>query len=72
MRDESEEFKMETKDIVAELRRLRKMNKIKMDELANYIGISKSAISQFESYKINLKEEHLQKYREFLTNYKDI
>lgn len=50
---------METKDIVAELRRLRKMNKIKMDELANYIGISKSAISQFESYKINLKEEHL-------------
>lgn len=63
---------METKDIVAELRRLRKMNKIKMDELANYIGISKSAISQFESYKINLKEEHLQKYREILANYKDI
>lgn len=50
-----------------ELRRLRKINKIKIVEVANYIGISKSAISQYESYKINLKEEHLQKYREFVT-----
>lgn len=50
-----------------ELRRLRKINKIKIFEVANYIGISKSAISQYESYKINLKEEHLQKYREFVT-----
>ncbi|MGM8259666.1 helix-turn-helix domain-containing protein [Clostridium perfringens] len=50
-----------------ELRRLRKINKIKIVEVANYIGISKSAISQYESYKIRLKEEHLQKYREFVT-----
>ncbi|EPB9407016.1 helix-turn-helix domain-containing protein [Clostridium perfringens] len=71
MRYESEEFKME-QDIVAELRRLRKIKKIRMDELASYIGITKSAISQFESYKINLKEEHLQKYREYVTNNKNI
>lgn len=50
-----------------ELRRLRKINKIKIVDVANYIGISKSAISQYESYKIRLKEEHLQKYREFVT-----
>ena len=60
------------KDERAELRRLRKIKKIRMDELASYIGITKSAISQFESYKINLKEEHLQKYREYVTNNKNI
>ncbi|MGC5814417.1 helix-turn-helix domain-containing protein [Clostridium perfringens] len=59
-------------DVVAELRRLRKINKIKMDELAEFIGITKSAISQFEAYKINLKEEHLQKYKEYVTNNKSI
>lgn len=50
-----------------ELRRLRKINNIKIQQVANYIGISKSAISQYESYKINLKEEYLQKYRKFVT-----
>ncbi|HHD2588177.1 helix-turn-helix transcriptional regulator [Clostridium perfringens] len=51
----------------AELRRLRKINFLTIQDVANYIGISKSAISQYESYKIRLKEEHLQKYREFVT-----
>lgn len=50
-----------------ELRRLRKINRIKIQNVAKYIGISKSAISQYESYKINLKKKHLQKYREFVT-----
>lgn len=54
---------MEERD---DLRRLRKINKIKIQQVAEYIGISKSAISQYESYKINLKKEHLQKYREFV------
>ncbi len=56
----------------AELRRLRKINKIKIKELAQELNISTSAISQFESYKINLKEEHLKKYREYVTNNKNI
>lgn len=55
------------KDERAELRRLRKINFLSIQDVANYIGISKSAISQYESYKIRLKEEHLQKYREFVT-----
>ena len=55
------------KDERAELRRLRKINFLTIQDVANYIGISKSAISQYESYKIRLKEEHLQKYREFVT-----
>lgn len=50
-----------------ELRKLRKINKIKIQDVADYIGISKSAISQYESYKINLKKEHLHKYREYVT-----
>ena len=55
------------KDERAELRRLRKINFLTIQDVENYIGISKSAISQYESYKIRLKEEHLQKYREFVT-----
>ncbi|MDM0459559.1 helix-turn-helix transcriptional regulator [Clostridium perfringens] len=55
------------KDERAELRRLRKINFLTIQDVADYIGISKSAISQYESYKIRLKEEHLQKYREFVT-----
>ncbi|MDK0617133.1 helix-turn-helix transcriptional regulator [Clostridium perfringens] len=55
------------KDERAELRRLRKINFLSIQDVADYIGISKSAISQYESYKIRLKEEHLQKYREFVT-----
>ena len=55
------------KDERAELRRLRKINFLTIQDVANYIGISKSAISQYESYKIRLKEEHLKKYREFVT-----
>lgn len=54
-------------DEVAELRRLRKINKIKIQDVANYLSVSRSAISQFESYKINLTKKHLQEYREFVT-----
>lgn len=58
------------KDERAELRRLRKINFITIQQVADYIGISKSAISQYESYRIRLKEEHLQKYKEYVTNNK--
>lgn len=55
------------KDERAELRKLRKINFITIQEVADYCGITKGAISQYESYKIRLKEEHLQKYSKFVT-----
>lgn len=48
------------------LRMKRKKLLIHLQDVADYIGISKNALSMFECYKMNLKKSNLQKYYEFI------
>ncbi|MGN8235384.1 helix-turn-helix domain-containing protein [Priestia flexa] len=48
----------------------RKQLKIRMIALANYMNCSQSLISRYENGQRSLSEIKLQKYREFIDNYK--
>lgn len=48
---------------------IRKEKRIKHIDLAKIIGVSQSAISQFETGKINFKNETRQAYEQYIDNY---
>jgi len=45
---------------------MRKERKIRLKELAEAIGVSQSAISQYENGKMDLKKENLEAYRRYI------
>jgi transcriptional regulator with XRE-family HTH domain len=47
---------------------MRKEKKIKHIEIANAIGVSQSAISQYETGKINLKHKTRLAYEQYIEN----
>lgn len=62
-------MKLANKDYInkiTELRMKRKQLRLTIDEVAKYIGISRSAISQFEAYRATLSDLTISKYEEFL------
>lgn len=48
---------------------MRKEKRIRHNELASHLGISQSAISQYETGKINLKPVTLKAYEQYIENY---
>ncbi|ERM91927.1 XRE family transcriptional regulator [Caldanaerobacter subterraneus subsp. yonseiensis KB-1] len=48
---------------------MRKQKKIKLREIAEYIGCSISLLSMFENNQIDMPTEKIQKYIEFIQNY---
>ncbi|MEU2589657.1 helix-turn-helix domain-containing protein [Alkalihalobacillus sp. NPDC078783] len=42
----------------------RKANRISLNDLAKYIGISASALSQYESGKSKISQENIKKYQD--------
>jgi transcriptional regulator with XRE-family HTH domain len=49
---------------------MRKQKKIRLKEIANYIGCSIALLSMFENNQLNIDPEKERKYVEFITNYK--
>lgn len=49
---------------------LRRYKKISMQKIANYIGCSQSLISKYETNKSLMADYKIQRYREFIDNYK--
>lgn len=50
------------------LRMRRKQLNLKLQDVADYLQISRPAVSMFESYKMNLTEDNVKKYYEFIQN----
>lgn len=48
------------------LRMMRKKLNIKLQTVADYIGVSRPAVSMFECYKMNLTQENIKKYYELI------
>ncbi|QNG61986.1 helix-turn-helix transcriptional regulator [Bacillus sp. PAMC26568] len=44
----------------------RRTKKIRMKELAKYIGCSQSLISRYETNICGMSKEHIQRYREYI------
>lgn len=53
-------------DEIAFLRRRRKELRLRQQDVADYIGITKSAICQYESYRARLGKDTIKKYYEFI------
>jgi transcriptional regulator with XRE-family HTH domain len=49
---------------------MRKQKKIRLKEIANYIGCSIALLSMYENNQLNIDPEKERKYVEFITNYK--
>lgn len=45
---------------------MRKEKKIRIKEIAEAIGITSAAISQYENGKMDLKKENLEAYRQYI------
>jgi transcriptional regulator with XRE-family HTH domain len=45
---------------------MRKEKKIKIKEIAQAIGVTSAAISQYENGKMNLSKENLMAYRQYI------
>lgn len=48
----------------------RKRNKVKLEEVANYIGCSLSLISKWELGHCNMSKKKLDKYNQFIIEYR--
>lgn len=53
-------------DKVNAIRMQRKLLGVSIKEVAEYIGISRSAISQYEGFKATLSEDTIKKIEEYL------
>lgn len=53
-------------DVISYLRRRRKQLRLKQQDVADYLNVSKSAICQFEGYRATLSKEKINKYFEFI------
>lgn len=49
---------------------MRKQKKIRLKEIAEYIGCSISLLSMYENNQLDIDPEKERKYVEFITNYK--
>jgi transcriptional regulator with XRE-family HTH domain len=48
---------------------MRRQKKIRLKEVAKYVGCSVSLLSMFENNQVDMPVEKVQKYIEFITNY---
>ncbi len=48
---------------------MRRQKKIRLKEVAKYVGCSVSLLSMFENNQVDMPAEKVQKYIEFITNY---
>jgi len=48
------------------LRMRRKKLKLKLQDVADYLEVSKAAVSMYECYKFNFSKAKVQKYYEFI------
>lgn len=48
---------------------MRRQKKIRLKEVAKYVGCSVSLLSMFENNQVDMPIEKAQKYIEFITNY---
>lgn len=50
---------------------MRREKKIKLKQIADYIGCSIANLSKYENNLINMSNDKVQKYQEYIKNYKD-
>lgn len=50
---------------------MRRDKKIKLKQIANYIGCSIAHLSKFENNLVNMSDDKIRKYQDFIKNYKD-
>lgn len=53
-------------DEISFLRRRRKQLRLRQQDVADYLEITKSAICQYESYRATLSKKTISKYYEFI------